>query len=117
MIIHIKNLRLRAVIGVFDWEREVQQDIVINAKIHFDGTQAAATDDIEQTFDYKAITKQVIKEVEHSRFHLLEKLAERILAVIMEDPRVEAASVEVDKPHALRFADSVSVSCEARRSS
>lgn len=114
-MIHIKNLRLRAFIGVFDWEREAPQDIVVNAKIYFDGAQAAATDAIEQTLDYEAITKRVIKEVEHSHFHLLERLAQQILSAIMENPRVEAASVEVDKPNALRIADSVSVSCEAKR--
>ena len=115
MVIHIKNLRLQAVIGVLDWERKLPQDIVVNVKVYFDGTQAAATDDIEEALDYDTMVQRVIKEVEHSRFHLLEKLAQHILSVIMEDPRVEAASIEVDKPNALQLADSVSVFCEAKR--
>lgn len=115
MRIKIKNLRLRTVIGVFDWERKTKQDVVINAAIDFDGAKAAASDDIEQTFDYKALTKKIISAVEASQFYLIEKLADTILQIIMDHPLVEQAEVEVDKPQALRFSDSVSVTCSATK--
>src|SRR5262245_26451865 len=109
MIIRIKNLRLRTINGIYDWEREHKQDFIINATIEFDGNKASQTDRIEDTVDYKRINKRIIELVESSQYFLLEKLADAILQNIMEDPRVLKAHVEVDKPHALRFADSVSV--------
>lgn len=115
MQIHIKNLRLRTLIGIFDWEREHKQDVVINARIDFDGADAAANDRIEDTIDYKALTKKIIVLVEEAEFYLVEKLADRILQLIMDDTKVKRAEVEVDKPRALRFSDSVSVSCSAER--
>ena len=115
MQIHIKNLRLRAIIGIFDWERTHKQDVIINARIDFDGRQVSENDRIESTVDYKMLSKRIISFVEESEFFLLEKLADRILQLIMDDPKVDRAVVEVDKPQALRFADSVSVQCEAQR--
>lgn len=107
--IRITNLKLRTVIGTYDWEREVKQDVVINVTIDCDATKAAATDQLEHAVDYKAITKKIIHDVEASQFFLLEKLADMILKIVTAHPGVQAATVRVDKPQALRFADSVSV--------
>jgi len=115
MIIRIKNLRLRAVIGIFDWERNHPQDVVINATIQFDGSKAAHSDKIEETVDYKEITKGIIQLVEASHFFLLEKLANEILTLILKNPKVHEARVEVDKPLALRYSDSVSVEVSGTR--
>ena|SRR3989338_7432688 len=113
MIARIKNLRLRTIIGIFDWERTEKQDVIINAEIEFDGAKAANSDDIKDTVDYKTMNKKIIEAVESSKFFLLEKLADTILKIIMEDRKVIKAKVEVDKPGALRFADSVSIECES----
>lgn len=115
MQVHIQNLRLRTIIGINDWEREKKQDIVINITFEFDGNQAASTDDINDTVDYKTMTKRIIALVEESSYYLLEKLADSILKIVMTDQRVLAATVTVAKPQALRYADSVSVSCSSRR--
>ncbi len=115
MIIRIKDLRLRTIIGINDWEREQEQDIVINAGIVFDGRAAADSDEIADTIDYKSLTKAMIAHVEGSSWNLLEKLATRLLEIALADPRVESAWVEVDKPGALRFADSVSVRVDGER--
>ncbi len=115
MTIRIKNLRLRAIIGVQDWERTRPQEIVVNIAIEYDGSRAAASDDVKDAIDYSAIKRRLLAEVEQTRFFLLEKLADYILGIVMEDKRVTRACVEVDKPHALRFADSVSVTVEAKR--
>jgi len=113
--IRIKNLRLRTIIGIHDWEREHKQDVVINASMEFDARAACASDDIHDTLDYKTITKQVIREVEASDFQLIEKLADLILNIILDFPEVEHATVRVDKPFALRFADSVSIELSKKR--
>jgi len=115
MKIRIKNLRARTLIGVNEWERERKQEIIINIEITFDGSKAAETDTIEETVNYKRIKKRVLEATESASFFLLEKLAEHILQIVMEDEKIRKAVVEIDKPHALRFADSVSVIHEAQR--
>ena len=114
MIIRIKNLRLRTIIGIYDWERTELQDVIINAEIEFDGAKATSSDNIQDTIDYKTINKKIIEMVESSKFFLLEKLADTILKIIMEDKKVIKAKVEVDKPGALRFTDSVSIECSTK---
>lgn len=113
--IRITNLKLRTIIGINDWERECKQDIVINVTIDCDATKAAKSDTIEDAVDYKTLTKRIIKEVEASSFFLLEKLAKVILNIVMENSLVREAAVRVDKPLALRFADSVSVELSEKR--
>jgi len=113
MIIKIENLRLRTIIGVYDWEKENRQDLIINVTIDFDGRRAAESDSIDDTLDYKAISKKIISFVETNDFNLLERVAGGICDIVFEDPAVRWASVKVEKPGALRFADSVSVT-EAR---
>ncbi len=113
MIIKIENLRLRTIIGIYDWEKENRQDLVINVTIDFDGRKAAESDSIDDTLDYKAINKKIISFVETNDFNLLEGVAGGICDIVFEYPVVKWASVKVEKPGALRFADSVSVT-EAR---
>lgn len=109
MIIRIENLRLRTVVGIFEWEKKIKQDIVINIDIEFDGREAVEKDDISFTVDYKSITKKIISEIEGREFNLIERIAGDVVKIIFEDGRVGRATVRVDKPGALRFADSVSV--------
>lgn len=109
--INIRNLRLRVINGLRDWEREKLQDIVVNIRMRVRAADAACSDSVEDTADYRAISKRVIASVEKSQFHLLEALAAHVHALVREDERVIAAEVVVDKPHALRFADSVAVRC------
>lgn len=115
MIIRIKNLRLRTIVGVQDWERTRKQEIVVNIEMEFDGTKAAASDDLRDTVDYSALKRKLLDQVEQTNFFLLEKLATFILNIVMEDRLVLRATIEVDKPHALRFADSVSMTVSAKR--
>ena len=108
--IRIKNLRLRTFIGFNEEEMQKKQDVVINAVIKYDAIKAAENDNVDEAINYKVITKAVIKLVENNRFLLLEKLTHDILALCADHPWVKWAEVEVDKPHALRFSDSVSLS-------
>ncbi|MCA9401846.1 MAG: dihydroneopterin aldolase [Candidatus Omnitrophica bacterium] len=106
--IHIQDLKLRSIIGINDWERDKKQDIIINIHITFNAEKAINSDNIKDTIDYKAITKRVIKLAESSKFFLLERMCAAIMDIVFDDKRVEEATVKIDKPHALRFADSVS---------
>jgi D-erythro-7,8-dihydroneopterin triphosphate epimerase len=116
MIIRIKNLRLRTVVGIQHWERKQPQDVIINVEMEFDGTKAIESDSIDDTVNYKEVKRAIIKEVENARYYLLDRLASQILEVVMKEQKVKRATVEVDKPQALRFADSVSVVCSSERS-
>ena len=77
--------------------------------------EAMEADEPDGIFDYKSITKKIIALVQEGRFKLLEVLTQKILDLIMQDDKVLWARVEVDKPHALRFAESVSLEMEAKR--
>lgn len=113
-IIRIKDLLIRTYIGFNPDELVNKQDVLINLEIEVDVPSAAlVTDEPKGIYDYKTITKQVIYFVQEGRFKLLEVLASKLLALIMENPLVKRARVEVDKPHALCFAKSVSVTMES----
>ena len=114
-LIRIKDLLIRTIIGFNPDERKNRQDVLINIEIEVDTQKAIETDDPDGIYDYKAITKSVISLVQESQFNLLEKLTHEIISLIMKDERVKRARVEVDKPHALRFAESVSVVMEEKR--
>ena len=113
--IRITDLTLRAIIGANAWERHKQQDVIINIAMEFDAGKAASRDDLNDTLNYKKIKRDIIALVEKSRFKLLETLTARILDLVMKNRRVLAATVRVDKPHALRFAHSVSVEMHGKR--
>jgi FolB domain-containing protein len=107
--IHIRDLALRCVIGLYEEERRDRQDVVINLTLYADLRRAGLSDRVEDTVDYKAIKKQVIALVEQSSCELIEHLAELIATSCLADRRVRRVVVSVDKPGALRFARSVAV--------
>ncbi|MDJ0805261.1 MAG: dihydroneopterin triphosphate 2'-epimerase [Gammaproteobacteria bacterium] len=107
--IRITNLRLRTFIGFNPEEKAKKQDVVVNVEIDFRITQAALKDEVSGALDYKRISKKIISRVESEKFLLLEKLAKDILDICRANASVTAARVTVDKPHALRFADSVAI--------
>jgi D-erythro-7,8-dihydroneopterin triphosphate epimerase len=114
--IRVKNLLIRTYIGFNPDELVNKQDVIINMEIETDIPEPALeADEPGIVFDYKFITKKVIALVQDGRFKLLEVLTKKILDLVMEDERVISARVEVDKPHALRFAESVSLEMEAKR--
>lgn len=113
--INISNLRLRTYIGFNPEEKSKQQDVVINAEIRYRADKALISDDADDALNYRTITKRMIHHIEQGRFHLLEKLTADLLAIATESEMVIFAEVKVDKPQALRFADSVSVSLSGSR--
>ena len=113
--IYIRDLTLRCLIGIYPEERRERQDVVINVALETDLAPAAASDRIEEAVDYKGMKKRIIALVEGSAFQLIETLADRIAALVLEDARVQRVTVTVDKPGALRFARSVAVEMTRER--
>lgn len=113
--IRVKDLRLRTFIGIKEEEIINKQDVLINLTMLYPAADAVRDNDIEHALNYRTITKAVIQHVEDNRFALLERLTQEILDLIMQHQEVRYAEVEVDKPHALRFAESVSITLAAHR--
>lgn len=110
--INITNLRLRTLIGFNPEERVKKQDVVLNIEIAYTLSDAALADQVEGVLNYKTITKKVIRHVEQGQFLLLEKLVADVVGICSRHDGVQRARVTIDKPHALRFADSVSLTLE-----
>jgi FolB domain-containing protein len=108
----IKDLMLRGIIGINEWEREQKQDILINLTLTLDLKPAGASDQIEDTANYRTLTKQIIAYVESSAHFTVEALASEIARMSVGTAGVERARVRVEKPGALRFARSVGVEIE-----
>lgn len=108
----IKDLLLRCIIGLNDWERENKQDVLINLTIFTDMAAAGRSDDAADIINYRSITKAIIKHVEASDYKLVEALATAIARICCVDFHTPRVIVRVEKPGALRFAHSVGVEIE-----
>ncbi len=111
----IRDLLVRGILGVNDWEREQPQDILLNLTLFTDLRRAAASDDIADTVNYRTVTKKVLAHFEQTTRYTVEALAEDIARLCLEEPGVERVRVRVEKPGALRFARSVGVEIERER--
>lgn len=111
----IRDLLVRGIIGINPDEREKEQDILINIVLYADIRQAAASDDIQYAANYKSITKRVIQHVKESADFLVEKLVSDIARLILTEFPVQRVMVRVEKPTALRFAQSVGIEIERSR--
>jgi FolB domain-containing protein len=112
----IRDLLVRGIIGVNEWEREKRQDILLNLVLYQDMRAAAISDSIEDSLNYRTLTKAIIQYVETSSHHLVESLATEIARIAVVDSNAAKAVVRVEKLGALRFAKSVGVEIERERS-
>lgn len=110
----VKDLLLRGIIGLNDWEREKKQDILINLTLFTDVRKAGRSDDPHDILNYRTITKAIIAYVEESEHYLVETLATEIARICIAQG-AERVIVRVEKPGALRFAQSVGVEIERER--
>lgn len=111
-IIYISDLRIETIIGIFDWEREIKQTISLDIEMATDIRKAAASDHIDDTLDYKAVSKRLIDFVGSSEFQLVETLAERITEIILNEFKVPWVKLRLNKKGAIRGASDVGVLIE-----
>jgi FolB domain-containing protein len=111
----IKDLLVRGIIGINDWEREKAQDILINITVFSDTGQAAVTDDLADCIDYRALAKKVQAHAESAKRFTVEALANDLVKICLQEKSVQKAIVRVEKPGAVRFASSVGVEVERSR--
>ena len=108
----IRDLLVRGIIGVNDWEREKKQDIVINMALSLDARTAGESDDVADVLNYRTLTKRVIAHVEATAPYLVEALAHQLARIAIVDFGAARAKVRVEKPGALRYASSVGIEVE-----
>ena len=113
--IDIEGLLVRTIVGINPEERVNRQDVVIDVRLAVDMRPAAKSDDIDDAVNYRTLTKQIIALVEESRFQLIERMAQEVATLCLQDSRVAAVRVKICKPGAVRFAQSVSVTIERSR--
>jgi 7,8-dihydroneopterin aldolase/epimerase/oxygenase len=110
--VFIRELRIDTVIGIYEWEREIRQTVVLDLEMGADIAKAAATDAIEDTLDYKAVSKRLIEFVRASEFQLVETLAERCAAIVLEEFDVPWVRLTLNKVGAVSAARDVGVIIE-----
>jgi len=110
--IFLQDLRVEAVIGIFEWERRVRQIVSLDIEMATDVKTAAATDEIENALDYKSIAKHLIATIESSEFKLVETLAETLARIVVTDFGVAWVKLSVSKPGAIEGSQNVGVVIE-----
>ncbi len=111
----IKDLLARGIIGVNEWEREKPQDILINIIAFTDTLRAAESDKLEDCVNYRDLAKKVQKHAENAARFTVEALANDLAGICLQEKGVERVMVRVEKPGAVRFANSVGVEIERSR--
>ena len=110
--VFIKGLKARATIGVFDWERQIRQHVVLDIAMKTDVAAAARSDSMDDAVDYKEVARRVSELVETSSFQLVESLAEAVAALILKEFGVGWVRIRLGKPFAVRSAQDVGVTIE-----
>jgi dihydroneopterin aldolase len=111
-IIFLGGLEIETIIGIYDWERETKQIVVLDIEMAFDIQKAAETDDIQYALDYKTVSKRIISFVETSQFLLVEKLISEIAAIIQNEFNVSWVKITLNKKGAIRGASDVGIIIE-----
>ena len=113
--VFIENLTVETVIGIYDWEREIRQAVSLDLEMDFDISAAAESDAIDDTLDYKSVSKRLIQFIEQSQFQLVEALAERCAAIVLDEFPVRRLRLKLSKPGAVRGSSAVGVIIERSR--
>jgi len=111
-IVYLRDLRIDTVIGIYDWERRMRQTVILDLEMSADVAAAAATEDIADALNYKAVAKRLIQFVGDSRFQLVETLAERCADIIRQEFGVHWVRLTVNKTGAVSGASDVGVVIE-----
>ena len=110
--IFLRDLRTEAIIGIYDWERQVRQTVIVDLEMRADVRKAALSDSIDDTLNYKRVAKRVLAFIEASQFQLVETLTERIAMLMLEEFGLEWVRVSLSKPGAVRNSRDVGIIIE-----
>jgi FolB domain-containing protein len=113
--VFIKDLKIRGILGIHDWERVTPRDILINITVYTDTRRAARTDDISDCVNYSDLAKKIRAHAESAARMTVEALANDLAELCLQEPKVRKVLVRVDKPGAVPEAASVGVEVERAR--
>ena len=113
--VFIEALEIEALIGIYDWERRIRQPLLFDLEMGFDNRKPAATDNIEDTLNYKAVSRRLVEFVAQSDYGLVETLAERCAEIVLAEFGVQWLRLKLSKPGAVRGAVAVGVIIERSR--
>jgi dihydroneopterin aldolase len=105
-------MKIETTVGIWEWEKRIKQQVIIDIEMSADIKKAAASDQIEDTLNYKAVAKSVRKLVEESSFQLVETMAEKISELVIGEHNVSWVRVKVNKPGAIRGSKGVGIIIE-----
>lgn len=111
-IVYIKGLEVETVIGIYDWEREIRQTVRVDLEMATDIRQAAASEDIDNTLNYKSVSDRLIEFIAGSEFLLVETMAEEIAQLVLTEFNVPWLKLQLGKPGAVPSAIDVGVIIE-----
>ena len=111
-IVYIRELEIRTIIGIYDWEREQQQIVSLDLEMGSDIAKAAASDTIDNALDYKAVAKRLINFIENSEFYLVETMAEQVTEIVLKEFNVPWVKLRLGKPGAVTGSKDVGVIIE-----
>ncbi len=115
-IVFIQGLKIDTVIGIYDWEREIRQDIVFDIEMSSNNGAAANTDNIDQAVNYHAVCDRLCDYVRGSEFQLVETLAEEVCRIIINEFGVKWVKLKLNKGEAVTGAVGVGVIIERTKS-
>ncbi len=110
--VFIEQLSVITTIGVYDWEQEIKQKLVLDIEMAHDNRPAGKSDDVKDALDYSQVSQAVIEHIEGGRFLLVERVAEEIAELIMTKFSVPWIKIRLTKPGAVAQASGVGVVIE-----
>lgn len=113
--IFITALKAETIIGIYEWEKNTRQTVLLDLEMATDIKKAAASDAIEDTLNYKSIAKRLVTFIETSRFELVETLAEKLATLILDEFGVAEITLTLHKPGALSDATDVGIIITRRK--
>ena len=111
-IVYISNLEVETVIGIYDWERKIRQTVNLDLQMGTNICQAAASEDIGNTLNYKTVSDRLIEFIEASEFQLVETMAEEIAQLLLKEFPIPWLKLRLGKPGAVAAAADVGVIIE-----
>ena len=111
-IVYIRDLKIKTVVGVYDWERAIKQAVCIDLEMAADIAKAARSDNISDALNYKSVAERVVQYVENSQFLLIETMAEKVATLVREEFSVPWLRLRIGKPAAIPGSQEVGVIIE-----
>jgi FolB domain-containing protein len=115
MLLKIKNLKLKTIVGVYEWEKNTPREIIVNAEIKTNHDKSCESDNLADAIDYDSMSNKIKNFLTQNRFKLIEKMTNELIKEIMKDQRITKCRLEIDKAGAVDFVESFSVTLEETR--